>query len=48
MRSGQQFSFLVSPDTAKRMDRVVQINDGRVLQKQRQGNDVVLYTVERT
>jgi hypothetical protein len=47
MQPGQQFSFIVSPDTATRMDRVVLINDGRVVDKQ-QSNGDMLYTVERT
>ncbi len=47
MQPGQRFSFLVSPDVAGRMDRVVMINDGRVVSKQEQAGDI-LFTVEKT
>jgi hypothetical protein len=47
MSNGQQFSFIIEKDIVKRMDRVVRMNDGRVLHKRQQDGDVV-YTVERT
>ena len=47
MKSGQGYCFIVSMDTAERMDRVVMINDGRIVSKQQSGGDMV-YTVERT
>jgi hypothetical protein len=47
MDSGQQFSFIVALDIAVRMDRVVLINDGQVLNKTLQAGDMV-YTVEKT
>ena len=47
MKTGQDYSFIVSMDTAHRMDRVVMINDGRIVRKQQSGGDMV-YTVERT
>ena len=47
MKSGQGYSFIVSMDTADRMDRVVMINDGRIVSKQQRDGNMV-YTVERT
>ncbi len=47
MKSGQEYNFIVSMDIADRMDRVVMINDGRIVTKQQSGGDMV-YTVERT
>lgn len=47
MKSGQGYSFIVSMDMAARMDRVVMINDGRIVNKQQSGGDMV-YTVVRT
>jgi hypothetical protein len=47
MKTGQGYSFIVSMDMAERMDRVVIINDGRIVIKQQSGGDMV-YTVERT
>jgi hypothetical protein len=47
MQPGERFSFLVAPDVAGRMDRVVLINDGRIVEKARQNGDVVM-TVEKT
>lgn len=47
MEIGQKLRFLVSADIAGRMDRVVVFNDGRVIEKTAQGEDV-LYTVEKT
>lgn len=47
MVAGQQFSFVVSPDIAGRMDRVVMVNDGMVVNKRRDGANVV-FKVERT
>jgi len=47
MKAGQRFSFTVSMDIAGRMDRVVMINDGRIVSKQQDNGDMV-YTVERT
>ena len=47
MKTGQGYSFIVSMDMAERMDRVVMINDGRIVSKQPSGGDMV-YTVERT
>jgi hypothetical protein len=47
MSVGQQFSFVIDRDIAKRMDRVVRVNDGHVVRKQERDKDVV-YTVERT
>jgi len=47
MRPGERFGFLVDPDTAGRMDRVVAINDGRVILKE-QLPDGVRYEVEKT
>jgi hypothetical protein len=37
----------VSMDIGERMERVIMINDGRVVHKTRQDGDVI-YTVERT
>ncbi|MEA2116424.1 MAG: hypothetical protein U9P36_13725 [Thermodesulfobacteriota bacterium] len=47
MKSGQGYNFIVSMDVAARMDRVVMINDGRIVNKQQSGGDMV-YTVVRT
>jgi hypothetical protein len=47
MRPGERFSFLVAPDVAGRMDRVVLINDGRIVKKEQQDGDV-LFTVEKS
>ena len=47
MKKGQEYSFIISRDIADRMDRVVMINDGRIVDKQPSGGDVI-YTVERT
>ncbi len=47
MENGQRFSFIMSMDIAERMERVIMINDGRVVGKKRQDEDVI-YTVERT
>ena len=47
MRTGEQFSFIVSMDIVGRMDRVILINDGRIVNKKTEAGDMV-YTVERT
>jgi len=47
MLSGQQFSFIIARDIAERMERVVMINDGRILNTTMQSGDMV-YTVEKT
>ena len=47
MNAGERFSFIISADTAGRMDRVVVFNDGQVVGKQPRGSDVV-YIVEKT
>ncbi len=47
MKIGQKLRFIVSGDIAGRMDRVVVLNDGRVIEKRPQGEDV-LYSVEKT
>jgi len=47
MGTGQRFSFIVSMDIAQRIERVIMINDGRVVDKKKQDEDVI-YTVERT
>jgi hypothetical protein len=47
MRTGQQFSFIIASDIAGRMERVIVINDGRVVSKKQQLTDMV-YTVEKT
>jgi hypothetical protein len=47
MDTGQLFNFIVSMDIEERMERVIMINDGRVVSKTRQDEDVI-YTVERT
>ncbi|MGB5684996.1 MAG: hypothetical protein WBM35_04235 [Candidatus Electrothrix sp.] len=47
MASGEQFSFLVEKKIAQRIDRVIAVNDGRVVSAEEQGEDLV-YTVERT
>jgi hypothetical protein len=46
MKSGKGYSFIVSMKMADRMDRVVMMNDGRIVSKQQRGGDMV-YTVER-
>lgn len=48
MAAGKQFSFVVSAKTAERMDRVVMINDGKVVTKQRHDKGDVVYTVEKS
>ncbi len=47
MASGEEFSFIVDNDIAGRMDRVIMINDGRIVAKKR-GDKGTLYTVVRT
>lgn len=47
MAIGERLSFLVDKDVAGRMDRVVLINDGRVIGKTA-GPDGVVFVVERT
>jgi len=47
MASGEQFSFLVEKKIAERMNRVIAVNDGRVVSAEEQGEDLV-YKVERT
>ena len=47
METGQLFSFIVSMDIAGRIERVVMLNDGRVVSKKQRNGDMV-YTVERT
>ena len=47
MNNGARFNFIVAGDIADRIERVIMINDGRVVSKEPSGNDVV-YTVERT
>ena len=47
MRPGQRFRFVIDPPIAGRMDRVVIVNDGRVLEKTA-GEGGVLYLVEKT
>ena len=47
MTTGERFSFIVDQNIAGRMDRVVLINDGRVISKV-SGGEGVAYEVERT
>ena len=47
MASGEQFSFFIEKKIAERMNRVIAINDGRVVTVEEQGEDLI-YTVERT
>ena len=47
MRSGERFAFVVDPDIVGRMDRVVVINDGKIVSKTRKA-DLVQYEVEKT
>ena len=47
MRPGQRFTFVVDSDTSERMERVILINDGRVVSRRSQGRDMI-YTVEKT
>ena len=47
MASGDRFSFIVDTDIAGRMDRVIMLNDGRILAKEH-GEEGTTYTVVRT
>jgi len=47
MTNGARFNFIVAADIADRIERVILINDGRVVSKE-QANGDVIYTVERT
>jgi hypothetical protein len=47
MQAGQHFRFIVDPDIAGRMDRVVLMADGKVEQKER-GPEGVWYLVGKT
>ncbi len=47
MAGGDTFSFIVDNDIAGRMDRVIMLNDGRILAKE-QGEEGTTYTVVRT
>ena len=47
MKIGARFSCIVAGDIAGRIERIILINDGRVVSKELSGNDVV-YTVERS
>jgi len=47
MKTGQRFSFIIDQAIAGRMDRVVMINDGRVIKKEA-GSEGIVYEVERT
>ncbi|MFP7755346.1 hypothetical protein ACLG6S_11970 [Thermodesulfobacteriota bacterium B35] len=47
MARGEKFSFVVDADIAGRMDRVIMINDGRILAKERKEGGTV-YTIVRT
>lgn len=47
MKAGHGFSFIVDQKIAGRMERVVMINDGRVLTKKNSPEGIV-YAVERT
>jgi len=47
MKTGQRFSFIIEQKIADRMDRVVVINDGRVITKEA-GSEGVVFEVERT
>jgi len=46
MRTGQRFRFVVAPDITGRMDRVVLINDGRIVSRT-SIPDGVIYEVEK-
>jgi len=47
MTNGARFNFIVAGDIADRIERVILINDGRVVRKEKRNGDLV-YTVERT
>ncbi len=47
MKPGARFSFIVDPDVAGRMDRVVLMCDGRVIGKESDAEGVV-FEVEKT
>jgi hypothetical protein len=47
MTNGDRFNFIVAEDIADRIERVIMINDGRVVRKAQADGDV-MYTVERT
>ncbi len=47
MVEGDRFTFIVDNDIAGRMDRVIQINDGRILARER-SDEGTTYTVVRT
>ena len=47
MAAGQRFLFIVDQKIAGRMDRVIMINDGRVIKKE-VGAEGTVYEVERT
>ena len=46
MHVGQRFRCLMDKDIAKRMERVVRMNDGQVVERRQEDEDM-LYTVER-
>ena len=47
MRSGEQFSFVCDLNTAGRMDRVITMADGAVLEKEKKAENVY-FTVVKT
>jgi len=47
MNNGARFKFIVAGDIADRIERVIMINDGRVVSKKPSNGDLI-YTVERT
>jgi len=47
MENGARFNFIVAGDIVDRIERVILINDGRVVRKEQADGDVI-YTVERT
>ncbi len=47
MRPGQRFRFIVDDSIAGRMDRVVLINDGRIISKNK-ADKATVYEVEKT
>ena len=47
MSAGEELSFIVANDIAGRMDRVILLNDGRILAKE-PGPEGTVYTIVRT